>query len=174
MRMFMPSSNSGNQITRGRGAGRAVAVQTSFTTLTECQAIPLGKKPPNPQEGPSVRKWGGRCPSTPTLICLVVAGALMLVAKVSLLEPQLKLLLCLPRNFCGLTCRTKRFVGSIKEMRCHTRIAYVICDFSMRAQSLPSIPLPALFFCQAVLGLDTLCSTGTVLQFDVVNCLTVS
>lgn len=138
------------------------------------------KKKENPQEVSSVRKWDGWFPSTPTLICLFVAGSLMLVTRVSLLCPYLCLsslspLLCLSRNFCGLTCKTKSFLGNIKEeVRCNTWIADVIHDFSVRAQSLPGIPLATLFLREAVFGLDTLCSTGTVLQRDVVNCLTVS
>lgn len=76
-----------------------------------------------------------------------------------------------------MVCLAKQKVslGNIKEeMRCNTWIAYVTHDFSVRAQSLPGIPLATLFLCEAVFGLDTLCSTGTVLQCDVENCLTVS
>lgn len=69
--------------------------------------------------------------------------------------------------------KQKGFLGSSKEERGrNVGTAHIARDFSARA--LPGIPVSALVLCQVVFGADTLCSTGTVLQFDTVNCITVS
>lgn len=69
--------------------------------------------------------------------------------------------------------KPKGFSGSSKEERGrNVGTAYAARDFPARA--LPGIPVAALVLCQVVSGADTLCSTGTALQLDTVNCTTVS